>query len=381
MTLVFDRTDPSVPQVHALVVGVGGYRYLPGGPEEFAPPVLPLGQLLSPPLSAAAFTDWTEKELRHPTAALGSIDLLLSRAPGTDPATHHDVGEPSADAFTTAVRQWKRRCDTHPGNVAVFFFCGHGLEYGNSYLLLEDYGADGEDAPLEAALDLTYLVKAMRGCLAGHQYFLVDACRTTPRSWSLIDRPSGLRPLVSSSLVADRREAVVVLQAAAGGTKAWAPPGGRGLSVFTASLLDALRGRAATYDDESEYWHVPFTRLIEVVSEDCHSVVGQVPDARVQGVEPWHLLPGPPQVPVVVACRPREAADQVSPSLKPHDPAVPGPAGWHLRDSSWHTHATAGQHELEVTFRHGGPFMRPPSRSVEIRPPRRTLWADSGEPR
>ncbi|MFJ6000481.1 caspase family protein [Streptomyces sp. NPDC092370] len=379
MTLVVDRIDSSVPQVHALVIGVGGYRYLPGGQEEVSPALLRLGQLLSPPLSAAAFGDWIETELRHPGAELGSIDLLVSYAPNSDPAHHRDVDMPSTGGVTTAVRQWKRRCDTHPGNVALFFFCGHGLEFGSSYLLMEDYGADVEEAPLEAALDLTHLVKAMRGCQARHQYFLVDACRTTPRSWSLIDLPSGVQPLTFSPTAADRREEVGVLQAAAGGARAWAPAQGRGPTFFTAALLEALRGQAAVYDDESERWHVLFTRVVEAVSGLC--VASQVPDARVQGIKPWHLLAGPPRVSVVVRCRPEDAAGQVNPSLKPHDPAAPEPDAWQLLQSSWHTQATAGQHELEVTYRHGGSFMQPPSRSVEIRPPSRTLWADSGEAR
>ncbi|WP_405889849.1 caspase family protein [Streptomyces sp. NBC_00133] len=379
MTCVVDRIDSSVPQVHALVIGVGGYRHLPGGREEAHPPPPVRGQLLSPPVSAAAFSDWAAKELRHPEAELGSIDLLVSYAPGSDPAARRDVGVPSADAVTAAVRQWKRRCDTHEGNVALFFFAGHGLEYGSSYLLMEDYGADSEEAPLDAALDLTYLVKAMRQCQARHQYFLVDACRTTPRSWSGMDLPPALRPLLSSSVAADRREEVGVLQATAGGSKAYAPPHGREPSFFTAALLEGLRGRASTYDDVSERWHVLFTRLVEDVSLRCHSAAGQVPDAQIQGFKPWHLLPGPPRVSVVVTCRPEEAAGQVSPSLKPHDPTAALPDAWSLMRSRWHTQATAGQHQLEVTYVQGESFMQPPSQTVEIRPPSRSLWADAGE--
>jgi hypothetical protein len=78
-------------------------------------------------------------------APLGSIELLLS--PATINYELPDGGFKQVDAATTpniqaAFNNWYARANKSEKNVAVFYFCGHGLESDVTLLLLEDFGSN-----------------------------------------------------------------------------------------------------------------------------------------------------------------------------------------------------------------------------------------------
>lgn len=177
MTLVIDEVDASKGQVHALIIGVGRYPHMQ------APQAAAFGldaNLTSPPISAAAFARFVADEFSCPQTPVGSIDLYLS---GADTFSSDKTGPKAgiADASTEVVLQavldWKERVATQPGNVALFYFCGHGVEKVRQLgLLLSDFGA--KPNPMESALNLTNTQAAL-GALATPklQCFFVDACR------------------------------------------------------------------------------------------------------------------------------------------------------------------------------------------------------------
>src|SRR4051812_28921685 len=63
---------------HALVVGVGAYRHMPGGVGPIATANEGMGQLTSAPLSAREFAKWLATDFRHRTHPLRSLSLLVS---------------------------------------------------------------------------------------------------------------------------------------------------------------------------------------------------------------------------------------------------------------------------------------------------------------
>ena len=57
--------------------------------------------------------------------------------------------------------------------MALFYFCGHGLERDKQYLLLEDFGETPLD-PLAASIDLDRFHDGMAACAADAQVFIAD---------------------------------------------------------------------------------------------------------------------------------------------------------------------------------------------------------------
>jgi len=151
LTLICERDPGGAPATHALVVGVGEYPWLIGGTEQANAALAEgMGQLSSPPASARAITDWLLGSHADPTAPLATIDLLLSAADG-EQSYRPEGGDTVAvdmaekEALVAAIRAWRTRCDSHPGNVALFFFCGHGVGRGfDLALLARDFGAEPE---------------------------------------------------------------------------------------------------------------------------------------------------------------------------------------------------------------------------------------------
>jgi hypothetical protein len=187
MTAVFDETTAS-PQTHVIIIGVDAYRHLVGGTGHAAKQQFGLRQLSSPTRSAFAFVDWLLKKYHNPIAPLGSIELLLSQ--GDDPVfyinpktnSRYKVDLAEKRAITTSIRTWFDRGDQHLDNIAIFYFCGHGLARGAELgLLAQDFGAD-KHSLMQNSIDLGSLVLAMEGCKARNQCFFIDACRHEPKS-------------------------------------------------------------------------------------------------------------------------------------------------------------------------------------------------------
>ena len=186
MTLVYDEPREG-PGTHALVIGVGGYDHLHGGISDRklrrATRYGNLGQLTSPPKSACAVARFLKTSDPMDWAApLATVDLLVSTAPSDgDPGGeggHYQRA--TRDAIQAAFDDWWDRCDTHTENVAVFYFCGHGMQATNQVLLASDFGRTRN--PWAQALDLNKTRQAFNANRARTQVFLIDACREVTTS-------------------------------------------------------------------------------------------------------------------------------------------------------------------------------------------------------
>jgi hypothetical protein len=176
--------DPRAVGTHVLIVGVGEYPSLLGGdPTRSLDDPMSLKQLSSPPESAKALASWflgrqggaspAPAGFHNPGAPLVTVEMLLS--PGQT-YTRPDGTPVPVEAATRAniARRfdfWSERAAAHADNVAVFYFCGHGVMGANDYLLPADFGVVSRRNPWADAIDISETARAMRRLGSGPLYF------------------------------------------------------------------------------------------------------------------------------------------------------------------------------------------------------------------
>jgi len=245
VSIAFDQIDSSIPQVHALLIGVGGYRHLVGGSdvrEQIFDQVGVIDQLTSPPRSALAFAEWFMGTTHTLAQPLGSVDLLVSASPSDTAFSTNGVPtrEPTIANIRDAYADWKARCDSHEDNIAIFYYCGHGLEKDDQYLFAEDFGAVKLTPWIGSfAFDETRL--GFHTCKAKTQCFFIDACRNITHSM-LNTNPTRI-PLDMPFFNGVECQHGLTIKATAGGEKALGPR--EQPSYFLQALLKALDGAAA----------------------------------------------------------------------------------------------------------------------------------------
>ncbi|MEU5664819.1 caspase family protein [Streptomyces longwoodensis] len=334
MTLLVDRGRDG-PRIHALVIGVGRYRHLPGGDEPRPGGVLNLKQITSPPVSALRIADWLVNNLNHPKASFGTLEMLLSPTQevalaGGPPM---EVAIPNRHAVREAFHEWKGRCDKNKDNVAIFYFAGHGVEKESQYLLLEDFGAT-EDDLLENTLDIRMAYEGMSRCRATSQYFFIDACREIP--FGLLKQLAGgsLKVIVPTAEAGNRTNSMLLISTSPG-RRAFGKHGQ--ISRFTEALIAALEGSGARYTNHR--WQVDCANLHTAISSHLKAdVVFMAPEMTIIGQDALHVCPNPPIIPVTIECDPEVAAEYADISLVLSDGSA----------TPWLRSRTAGKWKLDV---------------------------------
>lgn len=175
------NTNHNGPKTHILFIGVGGYPYLKDGitARQQIEDLQELGQLTSPIASVSRFY---EKAIEYDAAdvwskKLGSIEILLSPPPNSPSLPQ---GLTITNATLANIQQayfsWKARCDQDEENVALFYYCGHGLQKTHQFLLAEDFGEFPQN-PWRGAFNFNATRDAFYSCKANTPIFFVDACR------------------------------------------------------------------------------------------------------------------------------------------------------------------------------------------------------------
>ncbi len=197
MTLIVER-DIQGAQTHAIIIGVGHYPHLEGGPTPRRN-TLDLKQLTSPPHSALAIAKWLKATYDNPEAPLATVEILVSKGAKkiripNERGERVTVEQASMANARAAILRWVDRANARRDNVTVFYFCGHGVAAGLfSGLLLEDFGADhGGMRLLENVIDLEGLHLGMDLCRARRQVYFIDACRNTPHEIAKLAFHGGL---------------------------------------------------------------------------------------------------------------------------------------------------------------------------------------------
>lgn len=311
MSLLFNNQDVNIPQTHVFIIGVGGYPHISGGhseKEQTVDAAKQLGQLSSPPKSAEAFYNSIIK--LHAENAwirpLGSIEVLLSPL-ANDESTFagQNIDSANISNITNAYWEWKERCDKHPDNVAIFYFCGHGFEKDEQYLLTEDFGKTPHNPWTGCfAFDLTR--RGFSTCKANTQLFFVDACRQITSDMLTTD--FRVLPIDPPNLLAKDCLYRLTQQAAAINESAYGKK--NDVSFYTQALIKALCGDASTGDDGD--WVVntgvlasKMTSFIKNIASDqgykqrCISTTSDVTDI-IRFIEP-------PSLSLTVTCAPFNA--------------------------------------------------------------------------
>lgn len=306
LTLIYENVAEGTPATHAVVIGVGGYPWLLGGAEAADPRLAEgMGQLSSPPASARAIADWLVSSHADPAAPLATVDLLLSDATGDrdyvrpDGTVFKGVELPDQAALKRAIRAWRVRCDSNPGNLALFFFCGHGVGRGFELAMLpRDFGSEPMQ-PFEHSVSFEGMKEAMRSCAATRQLFFVDACRVHSPNL-MADYAAQPDPVmaVRTPFTVGLRQSVYF--ATTSGAPAFGRPGRP--SLFTENLLKGLRGLGAN-DNRGEWWvettglQRALTGLAEEFADEDDKGL-QVPTSGEQTSFDFQRLAEPPVVPL-----------------------------------------------------------------------------------
>jgi len=312
MTLLLDRSQ-ATPQLHALVVGVSAYDHLIGGGRDRLD-AYPLSQLGSPVPSALAMLDWV-KAYTHPSVTVGSVEALLSPSQalnGWGPAPI-PVDDARIDALVNAISGWFDRCNQHPDNIALFYFCGHGLMRTGPALLAADFGETPKN-PFDQSIDFDNLRLGMGSCKASTQLYFVDACEQSHQVL-VTQLALNARVPLPPDVNAPPRSDHLVLHAAAPLEKAYGVANQP--SRFTSALLSSLKGLGG--EKRNGRWSVPTSKLGDAVVRTVDRLCAidgappqkATPTGSPRGAIICDLGVTPPRVPLAVQVLP-DAANHVA---------------------------------------------------------------------
>ena len=130
-----------------------------------------------------------------------------------------------------------------------FFFCGHGLEKSEHFLLAEDFGDPANFWFNAFNFDATRL--AFRSCVARTQLFFVDACRQVTSEMLLLNL-DGIPPLEPPAYLSPDCDYNLTIKATAVNEKAYSKKNQP--SFFTQALINGMEGQAAR--NSNDEWTV-----------------------------------------------------------------------------------------------------------------------------
>ena len=276
MALVIDhRTAHGTgPGVHAFIVGVSDYPFLPAAPTAVQPHHYGIAPLTSAALGAFAFYKWLIDAQTELPLPLVTCRLLLapSQLERTNDPTIDAVGaaRPQLRNFLTDAAAWRTDASSSPDSIAIFYFAGHGVQRtkDDAVLLLEEFG-DGIGGPLMNGVDVKNLFYGMapspaRPQIANTQLYFIDACRNMPSIFTSFEtlQPTQVFPVELSGQ--DNRRAPVFYASIAGTTAL----GLRGKqTLFSKAVVDCLLNDAADLQEINgqERWVVSVHRLAKAL--------------------------------------------------------------------------------------------------------------------
>jgi hypothetical protein len=319
--LSFHHSKGTGPMAHALVIGVGEYKHLNGGSGSLTKKHMDLGQLTSPPFSATAFAKWLIEEFRNTQHPLGSVELLVS--PSSTFVLPNGVERPTEAAtmsnVSNAFDRWYKRCDADEGNMALFYFCGHGVLRENTALLLEDFGSSDNRA-FTNAINMEMTHQGMNKCKAKLQCCFVDSCRQEAfKLGKQLNDPATV--LIDPEFGAGTIRDAPIFYASAPGTLAYGLSGQ--VSRFTEALITCLRGRGAQRNAAGTGWEITSGSLGRAIAEivlQMNRDGGEVQFSPTGGTNLMtsvlHQVDGEPEVPVKICCTPPAAIDESELTLR-----------------------------------------------------------------
>jgi hypothetical protein len=307
MALIFDNRQPNEPGVHVVLIGVGQFADAQGASLlEDDTPRGGFANLETPLHSVEAFAKWLELELNVADTPLHTIRALGSSANRSSPL---GLLAPTFDNIANDVGDWADDVNTHEDNLAIFYFCGHGLRIGDmQFLLAEDFGSNHR-APFENAIEPEELANSMRKMKGRRQLFLIDACSTEVR-FSERYKNVRTRTIVQEAQNENlAKSEQCLIRASKFGTRAFGFPNGP--SLFMDAFLRAMKGAGAVSTQRRQWviktdmLRMALSWLIQLRPEGFGQEVSYGGGTLSSNLS-FHALPGDPLVPVRVSCAPRD---------------------------------------------------------------------------
>jgi hypothetical protein len=385
--LVVDARDELAGQagLHALIVGVSGYRHLPAPKQAPTQAQLELGLGLEQ-LTAAARTgflvyQWLLESAPSLSLPLATCRLLL--VPAAADLAVAELADSASDAlldtFLTAAADWRADAAENPESITFFYFAGHGLqrERGDHVLLLENFADGVGGSKLKNAVDTFSLVQGMAPSkkyprIARRQLYFFDACRMPLSDSAQLEEERCAAVFDRPKIAKDDRVAPEYYTALPGMT-AFAIPGAQ--TTFSKALLECLRGAAA--EEVNDRWCVTLESLNRALGERLGAVVKEYEEKQMFRLDGWsenvilRYLDEPPDVDVEFEFVPDAAApsaevtvnDLQRPAVTYGPPLHPHPFPASLR---------AGDYVVSARVAEGGRTVKPEIRRAD--PLRRRKW-------
>lgn len=232
--------DLANPGLHALVIGVADYPHLVGGKGPLAKNPLGLNKITTPLHTAKRFLEWLDLKYCNPARPLKSIEALVSPSPQWVNSQGYaaTLESATADHIEQAFNRWLARCSAHPDNIALLYFCGHGLMKTDQYLLAEDFGDPAWASDWRNCIDFDSTRLGMASCKAQTQIFFIDACRETPYGMLNSVNVSGRN--LANATYAQKVRCSATYYSTTPGNRAFGPAAGP--TYFCETLIDCLDG-------------------------------------------------------------------------------------------------------------------------------------------
>lgn len=332
------------PGLHALVIGVSDYQFLPGPNELPKEGVETLGltKVDIPATGAFRVAQWLKKSYWHPKTQIKTIRLLLSPSkneitPTEDPPKSDDnlrraalaeeigsVPRANKDNVWQAMQDWKADCKGDVDGIAILYVSGHGIQWGDSQdaiVLLEDFSKDEQF--LNQAIGINQTVKGMRGPdMPQVQLYFVDACQIQPDEYKKFENAGSPLGLTSMSGQSNTSSTPIYF----GACPQTAATGRNGPGTYLAeALVTCLEGSALVGPDSQsslpvakEYWHVLVSNLTQALQDSVNEIASRDNEEQqiVQGgmLRPAIFCASPttPVVTLVIDVEPDEAAKAAS---------------------------------------------------------------------
>jgi hypothetical protein len=383
------------PGTHVLIIGVGYYLHLRGGPDERKRSHFGLGVLDSPVISAIRLAQWMIGEpgnpssgLHNPEAPLATMEVLVSaKVPQSLSVAGgaSSVERASLQNTKNAFRRWHTSVKSHPDNVGILYFCGHGLtaKTMDQVLLLDDHGEDEETPFSTGSFDWSNTRRALLRQVRAQLYLFIDACQDVSRMASdvLGSPPQPLLSAGTSTNIVNRGDTLV--ESSSEGTLSYGTVGQ--VSRFADVLLRALGGYCGTNDPNSGNWWVngsalsqALPKLMAIVNKER----GGEPQAcspRSTGFidSPMHVSANMPKVQVEIELNPEHHRTTSTFSVQRQIPASHGGIlSGHLSNGTWQAEAQKGVYSIDISspqhqpFNSINQFFEPPlyHRSIKVKP-------------
>lgn len=345
-------------RLHALVIGVADYPHLTNGLGPPAKDPLLLSQVSTPRYTAERLAQWLRDEYKNSEAPLGSVEWLVSTPGG------HESEEAKMANIRLAANRWKKRCNSHPDNIAFFYFCGHGLHKNQQFLLPSDFGDPEFDNRWQNCIDFDGARMGMRSCQANTQLFFVDACRETP--FGMLNDLNVQGDQLFSAEISDQVETTATYFATTTGKRAFGPEDKP--TYFCEALLNCFDGLGASM--EYGEWVVDTCSLGTALGKTILYYSTDKTGALSCSLEPSGIPrrlhePGRCLVLALVSCWTPDAGKLAEITVRQNGTEERSPVG-EKRPAQFKL--APGEWEIEAAFP-GGQYPNPPPENHQLHPP------------